>query len=293
MEAGLSKESAQEEFDRLHPQAGLIGQKRLYRFQGLPPAPSDNPAIQAQRSVILSRLRELLVGQWLFHAPPSKMNDPFEGKPHYQPSKTAKDASGMRQHLKDISKERGIPWKARREFVGKFMARPDKDEAIAQTMLDTYELNRLCSFTTRPDAILFWSYYGDSHYGVCFEFKTSGTPLAHAFKVNYSESYPTVSFPVNHHLDALKPILTKSCEWHHENEYRSLIQPRDTPNDWQTLNDAKTHLLIPDDCLTGVYFGTQATDAAKSDVLRLIEEGPFSPEIHHGSLSKTNYKLVF
>lgn len=290
----MSQASAQDRFKALHPQAGEIGQDRLYRYQGLPPDPSEDPIIAREREKGIERLRTLLVDQWLFHGPPKVMNDPFEAKPRYQPPTSLEEAVQLRNHLKKITKDRGVRFKERQKRTAHWMARPELREAEFQRIIHkSFADNRLSSLTIAADDILFWSHYGQSHSGVCFEFASDREPFKHAFKVHYSDDYPAVPFPANHPLEMLMPILTKSSYWKHEQEFRSIIQPGNTRDQFRTVNPEQTHVLIPEDVLTGVYFGANASDEAKRLVLGLIGEGPFNPTIYFGSLSQTQFRIEF
>ena len=256
MKENLLKDAGDDRF----PHAASLGVDNLYRYQSLPrlllsdassSSELEKAAVKAERELAIERLRELLINQWLFHAPPSYMNDPFEARPHYQQPENVEDTSKLRRHLEQVAKENGLSFKERKYKAGLLMARPQRRASeIQENFYKSFESNRLSSFTTRPGDLLFWSHYGDSHRGICFEYASDRPPIGAAFKVQYSDDYPSLPYPADHPLDMLGPLLTKSTHWSHENEFRTLIHPGDTSPSFQTLNKDQTHLLIPDNALT-------------------------------------------
>jgi DUF2971 family protein len=104
-------------------------------------------------------------------------------------------------------------------------------EAINRGELPNWDQHvGILSLAEKPDSLLMWSHYADSHRGFVFEFDTS-----HAFfsrfgsdrlkKVRYSQQRPIFESPqVLQNMNAIETILlTKSIEWEYEQEWRMLV----------------------------------------------------------------------
>jgi hypothetical protein len=73
-----------------------------------------------------------------------------------------------------------------------------------------------------------WSYYGESHTGVCVHLDATVAPFGAAMKVVYRDDYPFLPQP----LSGLPPLfviqqalLTKARAWRHERKYRLIDMP--------------------------------------------------------------------
>jgi hypothetical protein len=241
----------------------------------------------------VARLEKLLIHQWLFHAPPETMNDPFEAKPHYQWPTTAEAAQAQRKKLEEIQKQQGAPFKKRRRNAAKTMAMPKKAETeFSNALRKSYSTNRMCCFTLLANDLLFWALYGDSHKGVCFEFDATQKPIGLAFKVHYNKSYPQVTIPPTQELDSITPMLTKSPDWEREREYRSILV-KDRLESSVKVDSSGEYLFLPKHTLKAVYFGAEASDDDKLILLSILERGPFNPKIYHGELAPDRFEVLF
>lgn len=286
----LERDYDDPDFFQDHPHAIDAKVDRLYRYQAI--LTDQVKAVPELKEKAIRRLEQLLVDQWLYHGLPAQMNDPFEGRPHFQSPNTPGTAKAQKQHLESLLKRGGARYKDRKEQIRRLMAQPEElSLKLHQSLLDTFSGQRLCCFTELGNDLLFWSHYADSHRGMCLEFDSTKEPLGVAFRVQYKEDYPKMSLP-NTTVSPLRMLLTKSPDWTREKEFRSLLIT-DVTRHFHRLDSTGSLLHLPSDVLKGVYFGTETPDEDKELILDMIERGPFNPSIYHGELSTNSYKVVY
>ena len=111
-----------------------------------------------------------------------------------------------------------------------------------------------------------WSYYGDFHKGICIEYDFSklnfSNPFALMDKVKYQREYTTERGIVG------SGLLTKSCDYAHENEWRII---------WYDESLA-THKAVFIDILpsmiTKIYLGYKCPDNIKTYILKFSDTNP-------------------
>lgn len=234
--------------------------------------------------------KKLLKDGWLFHNTPKQFNDPFECKPSFcWPSSDSRDFIGFKEDV--LFLQNLIPEASRKEVSCDTLL---QDEAlikrIRETISSIYQQFRLCCFTKSNKNLLFWSHYADSHTGYCIRLCATGAVASNARKVNYSERFPTLKFPLLTDMKKLiEPILNKSIEWGYEDEYRSIFAPF---ADYQLPNDGES-LSLSEDIITDIYFGANMKDSCKKELVKLVQEGPFKPNFWNGELAPTEFKVIF
>jgi hypothetical protein len=116
----------------------------------------------------------------------------------------------------------------------------------------TYNESSVFCWATRGDNIAMFSYYADSHKGICLQFKLEHRhPLAMAMQVEYEEKFPALDYSQITNTDQLVKslILTKAKCWGHEGESR--VFRRAIPPGKATF---------PSESLVRVIFGCRSTD---------------------------------
>ena len=109
------------------------------------------------------------------------------------------------------------------------------------------------SMTTKPDNLLMWAHYADSHRGVCIKFdilKDLDTFLV-PLPVDYNEQY--IDFNMLN-SDLLSVLRRKSPDWEYEDEYRII------KTDYQGLWEIKP------DCLTEIIWGCRISEEDKNEI---------------------------
>ena len=114
-----------------------------------------------------------------------------------------------------------------------------------------------------------WSYYGDFHRGVCIEYDFSKLDFSNSFalmdEVKYRKEYTTERGIVG------SGLLTKSCDYAHENEWRII---------WfdESLTTHKAVFIdIPPSMITKIYLGCKCPVDIKTHIL---EFKSVNPHIH-------------
>ncbi|MBC6109915.1 DUF2971 domain-containing protein [Pedobacter fastidiosus] len=132
---------------------------------------------------------------------------------------------------------------------------------IEQFDIDTFK--RSCKdfgifcLTEDPVNTLMWSYYADSHYGICIGYDTEKLISSKIFgmggKVIYRDNFPLIPlFPDENHHHFLNLFYTKWNVWSHENEYRLL----------HTYKNGKVH-KIDSEFITEVILGCKFREEDK------------------------------
>ena len=113
-------------------------------------------------------------------------------------------------------------------------------------------------------------------------------PIAFAYKVDYSEIYPQITYPIPQDERAFRPALVKAKVWEYENEYRTMF----IPNVMRLPNDGES-LLLDSSTITNVYLGSKINDEDKNILLDIILKSDFDPNIWQARLAKTSFSLQY
>lgn len=136
--------------------------------------------------------------------------------------------------------------------------------------MTTSGMQKVSCFSENKDALLMWSYYANSHKGVCLEFdlRKDNTLYKHCHKVHYTRHFKN--------NDSNYTFFCKSEEWSHEQEWR-IVQIESE--------------YIPTSSLVGVYVGANASDEARTEFLDLCKEHKL--DLYFCEPSIKEYKLNF
>ncbi len=121
------------------------------------------------------------------------------------------------------------------------------------------------------------------------EFDATIIPINMAYKVHYTNNYPEAIYPSPTDVTAFIPALVKSDIWIHEEEFRTIFVPWSNavpPNDGESL-------ILKDNVVKNVYFGSNIDEDKKGLIIDLIKNGGFNPGIWVTSLTKSNFSLEF
>lgn len=143
----------------------------------------------------------------------------------------------IREHLIKVARDNGMN-REDEALINNLLK--DNDfikSSISEATNRTFNELRICGFTTDKNNLLFWSHYANSHKGICIEFDAAIMPIALAYKVEYSEKYPQVTYPIFPDERAFKPALVKAKVWGYENECRTMFIPTmiELPSDGESL----------------------------------------------------------
>jgi hypothetical protein len=135
------------------------------------------------------------------------------------------------------------------------------------------------SLTSKPDSVLMWSHYANSHKGFCLEFDTSAEPFASARKVQYRETRHSFDVDARPEETATNFLLAKHKDWEYEDEWRLIAEK------------GREKYQYPPYVLTGVIFGSAISYADKLKVKEWIGKGRSHPRCYLASLAQTEFAL--
>lgn len=146
---------------------------------------------------------------------------------------------------------------------------------------------KMSCFSEIHDSMLMWSYYANSHKGICIEYDLSKLPR-NSTNQKIIDSLTKVQYSP-HRIDCLtgdaeenvvKILTSKSDVWSHEQEWRLVCE---TNNEW-----------LPFDCISGVYLGKKF-DRKSPFYKTLVDslEDKSGMKIYKAKLHATKYQLEF
>lgn len=221
----------------------------------------------------------------LFFAAPSKLRDPYEGRPELLPA----DEEAIRAWL--LAREAPIaPGDRKRQASLRAKVRRRLGSAVflEKVFREATEGTGVCALSaTRTDPLL-WAHRADRHRGFCLEFDVSDPqtmPIGPAQRVLYAEERPRIA-PLG--LAELSPdellrlaLRSKPAHWAYEREWRL----------FSTEGAGKR--AFPRRLLRAVYLGGAATPRTRNAVLRKLAawEPADRPKVFAMTLSGPGFEL--
>jgi len=169
----------------------------------------------------------------------------------------------------------------------------DKETLFNETMTIAHQeaINQtigIYCMTERPNNILMWAHYADSHRGVCVEFdiEENGLFYKDLMPVQYEKKYPI--FELSQYREGknmfydmhLQLICTKSTLWKYEKEWRVIV---DGGRDGYPFK--KEHL-------TKIIFGVNTPNDVRENVISSMKiNGYFNTNFSQCELSDNKYEL--
>jgi hypothetical protein len=174
-------------------------------------------------SEMMGWLERTLIQDQLYFSSPASFNDPFDSK--VEPSFDGTD-NQKRTYLEKLAAQRFKSASAdSKAMIDAALADPDFfiRGYRAGPMKDIETLGVYC-VSRKPDEILMWSHYADSHRGVCLVLALSTMfPNLAVEAVEYPKDnqYPNVNFFTATNDELMQAaLLTKSNHWKYECEWR-------------------------------------------------------------------------
>lgn len=174
--------------------------------------------------------KKIITDQKLYFGSADDFNDPFDFLPIFTMDGTS---SEVQRYLRSTQENRSRG--DRRRFASKIVKDPSfpkyKERAIGIANAELVEVRKttgLLCLAARPDHMLLWGHYADSHRGIALRFKPQkGDRLFEsACRVTYQEDRPRVSLV--QHDTAYRTqlaLLTKAEFWAYEEEWRIIKEP--------------------------------------------------------------------
>jgi hypothetical protein len=224
-------------------------------------------------------LDSILIDGKLWFSNPSDFNDPFDCQINI-------DTNNSQTEIEEFIRKNSS-WISPIEITRHAKAmicKPDEwDKLVNEASQNVLNSSGICCFCGNEDNILLWSYYTDSHKGVCLKFDILSDPdfFVYPLKVIYQKEYPLY----NHLKDEPKLIdflvKTKSEVWAHEKEVRIMKNT----NGFHTFK--KT-------ALTEIIFGCNCSDTDIQRIKNLaLTNGYTNTTFKKAVLKKFEYGMDF
>lgn len=263
--------------------AGQLSLKRLYHYQDFDLSSRDDH---------VGWLTDILRNHRVWCSSPATFNDPWDGKPYFDPASLddAETRAATAEAL--ISTRTGGP-----ELNG-IDERLRTDHEFLKAAIHDFSV-QMFSFVARrwgvycvcpdPCLTLMWSHYARDHKGICLEFAVADTKFQGAMQVQYASDYPP--FLLHEPDSYLRMLLVKSDDWRHENEFR-LICPRFTDvKDSPFVMDGD-YLQIGSGALEGIILGCQIDGDACRKVQELVNDYAPSVRVRRVQRALNRYRLI-
>lgn len=137
------------------------------------------------------------------------------------------------------------------------------------------------------DDILMWSHYADHHKGFCVGFHIDNNNyFSEVYNVNYEKIYPKLSASACKKEKARTIMLSKSCDWEYEREWRK-IKCLKLPNG-KRLSEIQPY---PENLLASVIFGAKITECSRQKLLDILDKKTVQPDIFNAKLCGNKFSL--
>ena len=242
--------------------ARMLGIKHLYHYQ--------NANLKWLEPTVL---------QNTVHCPsPGDFNDPWDCKPCF--TESVADDPAEREQLVQFMENAdrkcypGKPEEERRHISQRLRTDVEFLKSNIRQLSNIGDLLakqfRVYCLSTQPDLILMWGHYAAKHTGLCLEFSTDNEVFADALKVEYCDDYPRLQYGDSALATALMPMLTKSAEWQHENEFRLISEEKSRALSATSLHSENHVLSIPGTALKSIILGNLAPTDFCNQVHELV-----------------------
>ena len=181
------------------------------------------PILYRYRRPNESTIREIAM-RTVYAATPDDLNDPFECS---APLLCDKD-SMKRYFLEVFAPTRGLSAEEAEAEFDSYEFEEIKHFLVSGLDSVRKQSGIIC-FSAVPDSIRMWSYYADSHKGICIGYDTSFGPFSAAIEVSYQNPDKSLDLAAALREDpsqlAAHITLRKAAEWEFEKEYRIPVGP--------------------------------------------------------------------
>ncbi|UOQ51036.1 DUF2971 domain-containing protein [Hymenobacter cellulosivorans] len=198
---------------------------------------------------------ESLRESYIYFAPPSKFNDPYD--------------CSLDTITFSVKKQTNYRKNKEKEFK------------------ERYTTLGVCCFSRKNTSILMWSHYANCHKGFCLEYRIENKKsVIRPFDVNYTDHYVTMDFSREPKESIFNMILTKHRQWEYEEEVRYFTGGFRT-------NDERKYPLQRN-VLEAVYLGINC-EAETINTIRLIlkEHYNSSIKVYQAKKCKGSFEIEF
>ncbi len=262
--------------------AGQLNIPSLYHYQDFDPNNSHD----------LGRLTDILTNHRIWCSNPANFNDPWDGKPYFDPALLDEPAARVATAEALISTRTGGT--ELNDVDDRLRTDPKFLKAALHqfsTAMAPFISSRWGVYCLSPDPCLtlMWSHYARNHRGLALEFAVPNTKFQGALQVNYQEEYPRLLL---HDPDVgIKMLVVKSDDWKYEKEFR-LICPRFTDVKDSVLIMDGNYLPIGPRDLASILLGCQITDQAAHIIQDLVRQHAPDVKVRQARRALHKYHLA-
>lgn len=258
---------------------------------------------------------DILENNMICFSTPHQLNDPFELNPHIKDVATQETYNSSIKE--NVAKLRGdyskLSRNSRRTMTYDDFARQVSDlthkgltsevklgmATKAKEIIDKELTGKtgILSLTERPDNLLMWAHYADSHQGFIIEFdpessffnqrRSNVDEYGYLREVKYSETRPSL---ILEEIKDLSPYLTKGNVWKPECEWRMML-PICMRN--KELSCGHNLFSFPALAIKSIIFGCRTTDITKNRVKEIIKNNPefLHVKLMTASIDQEHYRI--
>ncbi len=229
--------------------------------------------------------KRIVIDNELYFGSAEDFNDPFDFLPTF--TMEAPQAS-LRRYLESAVPDR--PRADRRLFARERIKDPKfpehKAQAIAIAEAELAKVRRntgLLCLAARPDHMLLWGHYANSHRGIALRFKPQKGDgyFEAACKVTYQRERPKCNLVLNDTMTNFKlALLTKADFWSYEEEWRIVKEP-----------GSKGPHTFSASSLDGIILGAKISKEHEDEVRGWIATSGRDVELMKAAINKENFGL--
>lgn len=153
--------------------------------------------------------------------------------------------------------------------------------------------------SSKPDDILMWSHYADSHLGIVIEINVENHFFSSLRKINYTLKRPSIDINCDYKNEndklkyGLNIFFTKSKDWSYECEFRDikLISTGANSDQKDRLGFPIVLYAFPQEIIKGLIFGSRLTKDSKKEIIRVSKLLDYKIDYKEAVLDKEYYKV--
>lgn len=217
----------------------------------------------------------------LWFSSPSKFNDPYDCNIKIRTNSTIED---RKIYIDNLIDKTNLSRLEKRKLKLHFLNDPKKFENwLNERFKEFTKLMGVCCFSSASDINHLWSFYANSHTGICFGFDIEeDLDFFNVFiKVTYGD-YPEYNIIEAQKVpDSIhhKILGTKSLDWEKEKEFRII------------KNKGETYYRFNRNCLTKVIFGAKMDIKKRNDIIEVIDKNYSDVLYYKGVLKENDFGL--
>lgn len=188
-----------------------------------------------------------------------------------------------------------------KEILIRFMKiRPQYTEYLFRMLpIEIGQSTGVLCLSSKPDNILMWSHYADSHLGVVLTINVKNHFFSNVRNISYERKRPSIDINYDYksekdQLEYGKNIFfTKSEDWSYESEFRDIkLLSTGLHSDQKDRLGLPIVLFdFPQEIIKGLIFGSRLTKDSKNEIFRIINLLGYHIDYQEALLDKEFYKI--